>query len=462
MSCELPRFAAFFPEKMNGPSDPKKRKVHTPNNPCGDATHRTLDAINAVLEKHARQIEALAAANKQLEGRNAALEERCEGLGRKSESLERKCGELEVRCSSLERSIQVLKKDVSRRYSAPDIPRSHWIERGHDEDYADIMEYCLRQIKKDAEAIRTEGNEGNGYYCGCLDYEDQLAILHDDALLPHFQELADAIQLSSGIRQIVFDNIELHPSALGILFPSMEGKVTGIDMQCIRFPGPDVAECYERIATSIRRNHALKKLFWLNNRFPSDEQADLFIESVIENCSIKNVTMENCFDQNGVNGCRALESLMTSGRPFEKLDFDNNALSGIVDVAAALSTNPQIITLSMTGNELNDRDAELIARALKQNTNLRYMFLGNNDITSAGFEKIRMTIYNPSSLKAMESCNHTCYVDCLYWIEVTDYYMGANDDGLTPQQRRRRKLYEMMSSQHAVGSNAHHLNEELG
>ena len=62
---------------MDGPSVvPKKRKVHTPNKSCGDISPRTtLDDINAVLERHARQIEALVAANKQLEGRNAALEE---------------------------------------------------------------------------------------------------------------------------------------------------------------------------------------------------------------------------------------------------------------------------------------------------------------------------------------------------------------------------------------------------
>ena len=78
----------------------------------------------------------------------------------------------------------------------------------------------------------------------------------------------------------------------------------------------------------------------------------------------------------GVNGCRALASLLTCGRPIERLDFDRNGLSGIDDVTAALATNPQIRVLSMTENELNDRDAELIAQALKPNTNLQQLYLG--------------------------------------------------------------------------------------
>ena len=333
---------------MDGPSDPKKRKVHTPNNPCGDATLRTLDDINAVLEEHARQIQTLVAANRSLDAKYRARVDELEAECReKCESLERECGILETRCRSLERSIKVLKKDVSWSYSAPDIPRSHWIERGHEEEYADNLEGCLRRIKGDAAGMRTEGEQ---LCCDCLDNEDGPTISHDDALLPHLKELADAIQVSDGIRQIVINNIELHPSALSILFPAMEGKVTGIDMRRMRFPGPDVLECYESIATSIGRNHALENLVWLNNQFPSDEQADLVIESIINNETIKDVHMGNCFNQNGLNSCRALASLLRSGRPFEKIGFNDTGLSGMDDVAAALATNPQLQTLCINHN----------------------------------------------------------------------------------------------------------------
>ena len=203
----------------------------------------------------------------------------------------------------------------------------------------------------------------------------------------------------------------------------------------------------------IGHNHALNELVWVNNRFPDDHAAALVIESVIDNRSIKTVRLENCFHQNGVNGCRALASLLTCGRPFEKIGFEDNNLSGVDDVAASLATNPQLESLSMTGNELNDRDAELIAQALEQNTNLHKLYLDENNITTAGFERIQAVIYNPSSLNAMDACNHTCWVD---------YVGNDNIPGLTPQQRRRRKLYKMLSARHATSSNARHLNAELG
>ncbi|EJK45289.1 hypothetical protein THAOC_36100, partial [Thalassiosira oceanica] len=212
-------------------SDAKRRRVHAPNS-RGDVPPRTLDGINAVLEEHARQIETLAAANKVLEGRNAALEERCKALDRKSESLKRSCDKLEVRCISMERSIQVLKKDVNWSYSAPYVPRDYWIEQGHDEEYTNNVDWCIERIKENAQAIRR--SKSQNFCCSCLDYGDQLTILHDDALLPHFKELADAIQVSNGIEQICIDNMELGPSALSILCPVMEGRVLDIVMQSLR------------------------------------------------------------------------------------------------------------------------------------------------------------------------------------------------------------------------------------
>ncbi|EJK48090.1 hypothetical protein THAOC_33143 [Thalassiosira oceanica] len=422
----------------------RKRKLDASNSEGLPFAFDTMDLKN-LLDRMQSQIDGLVAINSTLQAR---LDGQAERQAQEVNELREKCGVLESRCGSLERSIQVLKKDVSWSYSAPDIPRSHWILKGHDEEYTAHMKGCLRRIKDDVESIRN-GGEGSQ---GCLDYEEQLTILHDDALLPHFKELADAIQLSNGIRRLNIENIELRQSALGILFPAMEGKVTIIDMRNIRFPGPDIVGCYEIVAASIRRNNALKELTWINNRIPSDQQADLLIESLIDNRSIKHIRMENCFNQSGVNGCRALATLMTCGRPFDLLNFSGNGLPDIDDVAAALSTNPQLKELFMSGNQLNDRDAELIAQALKQNTNLQVLFLRGNNITSAGFENIGTAIYDPSSLNTLESCNHTCYIDCV----------EQNEHGITPRQRRNRKLYQLLSTRHLDGSNARHLNGELG
>ena len=170
--------------------------------------------------------------------------------------------------------------------------------------------------------------------------------------------------------------------------------------------GIDGADATEYL--SIKRNKALEQLYWFGNRIPSDQHADLLIRSIIDNRSINTVRLRHCFGQEGANGSRALTTLMASGRPFHMLDFDFNGLFRIHDVATALATNPKITILSLSGNVLNDGDAELIAQALEQNTNLQKFYIDGNNFTFAGFDKIRATIYDTSSLKSMESCNHTC------------------------------------------------------
>ncbi|EJK62538.1 hypothetical protein THAOC_16848 [Thalassiosira oceanica] len=366
------------PSRRSQGDEGRKRKLEASNRKGSPVGSDDMD-FKALLDQHI---------NSTLQAR---LDGQAESQAQEVNELREKCEVLEARCSSLERSIQVLRKDVNWTYSAPDIPRSHWIEQGHDEEYADNMEDNIGRIKQDAMRIRN----GVYIYCRCLDYEGQLTISHDDALLPHFKELADAIQL---------------------------------------------------------RNHALERLTWSDNWIPSDELADLLIKSIIENRVIKRIWLENSFNQSGVNGCRALAALMTCGRPFDLLNFRGNGLSGIDDVAAALATNPQLERLLIRDNQLNDRDADLIAQALKQNTNLQELELDGNNITSNGFEKMSTAIYDPSSLSAVESCNHTCSVDR---VEGNEYVM-------TPRQRRNRKLYQLLSTRHVESSNARHLNAELG
>lgn len=406
----------------------------------------TADEIGALLERHTRRLDERMQLQSdrfvELKAKNAALEEECRSLQLQVDELSKDNARVRedyrARCDSLERSIQVLMKDVNWKYSAPDIPRSHWIEQGYDEGDAAIMEAIIRQMKDDVKRVRNGTHSEHN-----LLFEGILSIQHDDALLPHFQELADAVQVSGGgIDSIDIYGFELRPSSLKILMPVMENKVSNVNMYRLRFPA---MRCYEIICRSIRRNHRLKKLQWIGIEIESDEQAELLIESIIDNQSIKSVSLDSSFvGRADANGCRALTSLMTSGRSFETLDFGNNGLSVIHDVAAALATNPCLEILNMSGNELDDRDAELIAHALKQNTTLRKLRLDRNDFTSAGFGRIRTAIYEPSSLNAMESCNHICYIDCV----------AGNDYLMTPQQRRNRKLYKLLSTRHAEGSNS--------
>ncbi|EJK77915.1 hypothetical protein THAOC_00220, partial [Thalassiosira oceanica] len=139
----------------------KKRKLGSPTTNEGslvasdamDLKH-LLDQQSEQMRRMQSQIDGLVAINSTLQARHR-LDDQAEKRVEQVDELREKCDVLESRCGSLERSIQVLKKDVSWTYSAPDIPRSHWIEQGHDEEYPDNMEDILsRASKKTPSALR--------------------------------------------------------------------------------------------------------------------------------------------------------------------------------------------------------------------------------------------------------------------------------------------------------------------
>ena len=233
----------------------RKRKLA----PDDDDVSLTADEIGALLERHTRRLDERMQLQSdrfvELKAKNAALEEECRSLQLQVDELSKDNARVRedyrARCDSLERSIQVLRKDINWTYSAHDIPRSHWIEQGHSEGDAANMEANIRHMKDEVERVRNGTRSGYN-----LLFEGNLSVQHDDALLPHFKELADAIQVSAGgIESIDIDYFELHPTSLKILMPAMENKVQAVNLYCARFPAAVSMECYDIICQSIRRNH---------------------------------------------------------------------------------------------------------------------------------------------------------------------------------------------------------------
>ena len=108
----------------------------------------------------------------------------------------------------------------------------------------------------------------------------------------------------------------------------------------------------------------------------------------------------------------------------------------------------------MEKNHLDDNDAVTIARALKQNTNLRRLHLGQNDITETGCVALRNTIYDSTSLNAVAASNHTC---CIEGIDLD----GINRYVDSPEVNRGRKIYSLLSSRNREGNNVYHLDAEF-
>ena len=79
------------------------------------------------------------------------------------------------------RTIQILKKDVQWTYSAPDIPRRHWLDQGHGDQYISEMTKLVNDIKTGTETLRN----GKANHPLTITLNAEVPLAHDDILLPH-------------------------------------------------------------------------------------------------------------------------------------------------------------------------------------------------------------------------------------------------------------------------------------
>ena len=115
----------------------------------------------------------------------------------------------------------------------------------------------------------------------------------------------------------------------------------------------------------------MKDFWFANNQLESMERARSVLDAIISHPSINKVRLENCLRGN-INVYQILYSLITCKKAFSTIDLDNNGLQtgDCTDLPDFIATNPPLKILYLQKNKLNDNDAILIARALKNNTNL--------------------------------------------------------------------------------------------
>ena len=207
----------------------------------------------------------------------------------------------------------------------------------------------------------------------------------------------------------------------------------------------NVREGIEFAVEVMKSNEMMKAFYWASTTINSMEDAHYLVDSIINHLSIKTICLGVCF-QGGCIGYDVLCSLLTSDKGFKHIDFDNSNIrtGGGTELPDYLAINPPLKKLYLNHNNLNDEDAVLIARAVKQNTNLKVLCLGldGNNITEVGVKALREAIYNPESLNSVADCNHTCKV------------RGINLS--TPKRNRAWMIYRLLSVRNREGSNVYH------
>ena len=244
----------------------------------------------------------------------------------KSKLQEEKCKFLEDKCESLERSMKILIDEQKWEYSAPDIPRSHWIESGFDEDYIDDMEEFLDVTKSYTCDLRNGGASNTDIDLG--ENEGSTLILHDDMLLPHWREFANAVQLyNHPIEMVRMESVQLTLSVMNLLVPALKQKQFDY-FYLGNNEFVNVREGIDFAVEIIKGNRQLKTFGWVVDRVNSMDDAQHLVGALIRHPSIDWISLKNCFGED-VNGFDILCSLLASGKSFNLIDFDNNNIQTV-------------------------------------------------------------------------------------------------------------------------------------
>ena len=132
---------------------------------------------------------------------------------------------------------------------------------------------------------------------------------------------------------------------------------------------------------------------------------DELVSTVIGHPEVDSICLENCLGE-GLDGIRVMNLLLSSDKGIYGLT--EIFLQGLGIRTLGDTTLPDFIASSHTiselkleRNNLNDEDAKLIARALRQNRSLTELSLCGNDITSVGLTALTEAVCDMTSFETL-------------------------------------------------------------
>ena len=341
-----------------------------------------------------------------------------------------------------------------------DIPANYWIEQGFNDAYSRAVKSFLWMIKHLTCCMR------RGLYIQSIELvasfeneSENTILIHDDILVPHLKQLIDALgeyDYPGAPENMFLTDIQLVPEVIDMLTQALAAtKVKNVYIKGTDF----VQVCHQvNFVTKIMQDNSRMRVFrWKGNPIYTIQHANDLVGAITNHPHLKAIDMSNCFTQ-GNHGHETLCRLL-SGDKYEKVRFHNNNIItlGSTHIPDYIATNPPLTILNLKSNHLDDSDARLIARALKQNTKLKILCLGGNDITEVGINALKRSIFDPSStLNSAAISNHTCLIK---GVGLEKYFY---DKAATEREIRGKKIYSLLSKRSIESSNAYHLDLELG
>ena len=341
-------------------------------------------------------------------------------------------------------------------YQVPPPPDGYWKSIKHDEAYTFASMYFLEQIERQTRAMRYGESEAI-----VTIISDDLR--HDESLLPYWNEfckaLSDGYQYTLNVQgarsHFYLRGMELPNQVLDVLFKGL----STVHFKCLGFENNNFgSDGMKHILGYVQNNTILEELYQCQNTINKHDMHQL-CEVIESHPSMNTLKVIDC-NRGKSNGYEMLRSVITAGTTkLKELDLSRNGIStcGSTFISDFLTTNPMLQNLILQGNQLNDKDATLIAKSLKHNTNLRYLDITNNLVTEAGWDELNKAEFDSTSLNSAANSNHTCKVKQ----PTTNAIVSgeANGNYLNPKAIRSKKVYSILSTRNREGCNVKYFDD---
>ena len=191
------------------------------------------------------------------------------------------------------------------------------------------------------------------------------------------EDLANVVKNNCNLEQLCLENNNLGPSATVILQALKENS----QLKVLNFNSNNMTgQVAEDLANAIKNNTSLEELYLSQNDLRSS--ATVILQALKENSQLKRLHLNN----NNMTGKVAedLANVVKNNCNLEQLCLENNNLGPSATVILqALKENSQLKVLNFNSNNMTGQVAEDLANAIKNNTSLEELYLSQNDLRSS-------------------------------------------------------------------------------
>ncbi|EJK57393.1 hypothetical protein THAOC_22563, partial [Thalassiosira oceanica] len=341
------------------------------------------------------------------------------------DELNAKVDALQAENESRKHEMKGLNSALQWAYAVEEIPRQHWLERGHSEEYADAMENLLDGMKQGIKDLRVGGIREIIIIDFDIQDEDENYIRadHDESLMPYWKEFAAALRHWSEYHadgkclQVGIRYIDLPTTVLDILRPAFQqSRIKLVYLGDSRHAG-HMADFAKKV---LQANHFITQVGFGIIKFAQEDVETICGAIKSRNAGghiIKGLVLHDCFDDGiDTHTLKLILGTVTAvGERDALLNLCDNWMSSreAAIIATFLNSNPSLNHLCLDENLFDDADAAVLANSLLRNTSLKEISVENNGMKENGRLAFLRAIFDVSSLHACAASNHTCSVDGL-------------------------------------------------